>query len=254
MSDLPLSSDWRDLLAAATPSTSVSARTFVQEWQSYSHPVALACDDGEIYVVKGRQLNNGRVAVNEQIVGRLGMKLGAPVGQVVLVEISAELLAIEPRLQHLPSGLAHGSLHVPDCTDRMLIDHATVPANRSRFARLAFLYGWMHAGDHQLIYSKSENIVYSVDHGHFFPGGPDWTTATIRSAPSARIDPLFDPCALTPDEIAEARAALDAITNAEIAMAIAAPPSSWNFSLDDRVAMADYVARRREDLLAATVA
>jgi hypothetical protein len=55
-----------------------------------------------------------------------------------------------------------------------------VPDNRPRFAALAVLYGWIPAGDAQLIYRQTvSHLVYSVDHGHFFPGGPNWTLAGL---------------------------------------------------------------------------
>jgi hypothetical protein len=216
--------------------------------------VALSCDDSNIYVVKGSHLDAGRVALNEQIVGRLGETLGAPVGAVRLVDISSDLIDIQPELSHLEPGLAHGSLLIGNCTDRLGVDHVLVPENRSRFARLAILYGWMQAGDNQLIYEKSSNVVYSVDHGHFFPIGPNWTIHALSTASPATLDSSFDVCKFTEEEIAEARARLEDVTAQDIAAAVAAPPSDWNFSLDERVAMADYLARRRAELLAVTKA
>ena len=79
-------------------------------WRTKAEPVLLKCNDGREYVVKGQQA--GRQIVNDQITARLGFAIGAPVGEPKIVEVSAELIAIEPRLSHIPSGTAHATLFI----------------------------------------------------------------------------------------------------------------------------------------------
>jgi hypothetical protein len=62
----------------------------------------LACDDGQEYVVKGRHVP--RTLVNDQIVGHLGKAMEAPVGEVRLVDVPAELIRINSVMGHMPPG------------------------------------------------------------------------------------------------------------------------------------------------------
>jgi len=114
--------DGPDLLGKASPATpqTVRAETYLKHWPTDSHPILLKCSDQDRYIVKALQPNQpnkeqmGRVLTNEQIVGRLGRELGAPVAEVVLVDVSQELIDMEPELQHIAAGLAHGSRLVAD--------------------------------------------------------------------------------------------------------------------------------------------
>jgi hypothetical protein len=122
-------------------------------------------------VVKGCQQKNRRVVINEQIVGRIANQLAMPVGNVNLVEIPDELIQIEPDLQHMPAGIAHGSRMILGVTEREGIKYVNSDDNRMRFSELAVLYGWLQASDHQFFFEKQQpHRVYSLDHGHFFPG------------------------------------------------------------------------------------
>jgi len=243
--------EWEQQIKASPNPPHVQAHTYLEKWASFSRPCAVKCSDGEVYVVKGRQV--GRAIVTEQVVARLGAKMGAPVGCVTLVDVPQALIDIEPEMQHLPSGLAHGSLKIPDCTDRLGIQYAQVTQNRSRFARLAVLYGWVHVQhDQQVIYPKfSPFLVYSVDHGHFFPGGPNWISHGLRTAPAPSMDPWFDrDCLFSKEERREALEQLNDVSDEDIAQAVAAPPDDWVFPMADRVELAKYLSERRDSLLA----
>lgn len=245
------SDDWRQLIEyfAGRRRHSATAYTFLKKWGSASAPVQLRCDDGQEYVVKGPQ--TGRVAVNDQIVGRLGEALGAATGRVGLIDVPAELIAAEPELSHLTAGLCHGSLWIRDSTERLGFEHADIPQNRQRFALLAVLYGWVVANDHQFIYLKMPpNLVFSVDHGHFFPGGPNWTRDSLATAPRAEADvAIAGACALTEEELRTACGELVSIDSRTIAGAVATPPDQWGILLEERVALAEYLARRQSEML-----
>lgn len=210
----------------------------------------MSCGDGHEYVVKGRQV--GRAIVNEQVIAQIGLALGAPVGQPALIDVPAELIAAEPAMQHMLPGVSHGTRYLRDCSDRLWIEHVNVAVNRARFALLAVLYGWGHAGDHQLIYANAApHLVYSVDHGHFFPTGPDWTAPALDQAPSATLyQDIVSTCGLTSAELRAALAALDGVQESAIIRAVAAPPDEWGCTMDERVTMVAFFAKRRSELLA----
>lgn len=67
-------------------------------------PVLLECNDGGSYVVKGKQA--GRQIVNDQVIAALGRSMGAPVPVPMLVDVPAELIALEPELQQLAPDVA----------------------------------------------------------------------------------------------------------------------------------------------------
>lgn len=222
-----------------------------KKWTTASGPVLLACNDGQEYVVKGR--HNGKMVANELMVGTLARKLGAPVPDVKLIEVTGELIAVNPEMQHMQAGLGHGSLSLlPDCTERVWLDHANLPGNRSRFALLAVLYGWIQANDHQLVYRKTPpELVFSVDHGHFFNGGPAWTVATLSQAGRATPDAsILQGCQITAEEIAEALKALESLDPESVIEAVAMPPEDWQMTHADRVAAVQYLLKRRQEMIA----
>jgi hypothetical protein len=224
--------------------------------QGSSGGVLLACSDGEEYVVKGHHL--GRVVVNEQVVGHLGKIIGAPVGDVRIVEVPRELIAINGEMSHMQPGVSHGSLSLlPEVVeDRQGIAHYDLPANRLRFALLAVLYGWVQSSDEQYFYRKSPpHLVYSFDHGHFFCGGPGWTLEQLSHAGRAQpCASIMSTCAISSDELTEALKALDAVTAPLMAEAVSAPPEPWSITFDERIAVAQYLHNRRADLLASAPA
>ncbi len=230
----------------------IIAETFHKKWASFSRPVLVGCDDLGLWVVKGPQPQNKRAICNEQVVARLGRLLQAPVCDVEIVALPAELCSLQPELADVSPGLSHGVRFVPDCTDRETVKHWDQPQNRARFAALQVLYTWTHAGDHQLIYSMSPpNLVYSVDHGHFFPGGPDWTPASLAAAgPVSTLDPIFGVCGLTPEELATVAPRLLSIDRRTIDSVCAVPPDDWGLALSDRTALADFLEVRRVQLAA----
>jgi hypothetical protein len=243
----------------AIPHITIVAEDFLREYDTYSRPVVLNCSDGRTYVVKAVQEQARahlrrvpRAMFTDQVVGRLGAQMEAPVGRVVLVEIPAELIAIEPRLAHVLPGVAHGCEWINDVHDALDIGH--VDTNLERFASLSVLYGWFQAEDHQFLYDNTApHHVYSVDHGHFLPLGPEWTRQSLRASGPPYPDPQVIGAAglgqaLRPG-LKDAALRLRGIGDADIVRAVAAPPKSWGVSVPDRVALGKYLAARRDDLV-----
>ena len=104
--------------------------------------------------------------------------------------------------------------------------------------------------------AKTEpRIVFSVDHGHFFPGGPNWTIASLQGFANSSTVPdprIVRSCNLTSTEIKEAGRVLNDLDDvAVIERAVAAPLEEWILSIGERVAMAQYLVRRKRELIAA---
>jgi len=231
--------------------TPLVAQTFIQRQanSTFSRPVWLECEDGNIYVVKGQHA--GRAVFNEHAAGILGVAMGAPVPVPVQVLIPPELSATEPQMADIAPGTAHGALWIRDTTDRQWLAYTDRPYNRTRFALLSVMYGWLCANDHQLIYSNQDPfLVHSVDHGHFFPNGPDWTAAHLATPPAPHAyQEIVAGCGLSTKEIQAAIDALAGVSSSQIAEAVGFPPDEWGVSMPERLALAGFLAGRQVLLL-----
>jgi len=247
--------DWRRLIgeAAANRPAPVIAETFIRKWQSASQPVRLRCADGNNYVVKGRQM--GRMAFTDHVAARLGRAIGAPVPEAVaLVDVPQELIAANPvEMAHMQPGVGHGTKMIDDTSDRLAIQRNNEAYNKPRFALLAVFFGWLGGSDTQYIYSTNDPyLVYSVDHGHFFPNGPNWTMASLAAAPAAVVQPdIVQQCGLTAAEHSTACTGLTAVEPEQIAGAIGICPDDWGVDEPERIALAEYLHRRRAEIIAA---
>jgi hypothetical protein len=194
----------------------------------------------------------GRVLVNDQIVARLGELIHASVPRAALIDVPAELIANQSEMSHMMAGIAHGSQFVENVTERMGFEHAAITENRPRFALLAVLFGWTGAQDHQFVYAKTApQLVYSVDHGHFFPGGPSWTEPSLRAAPQSQLDTqITQACNATQAELHAAIRELSAIDDQALTSVVALPPDEWGMTMEDRIVLVEFLIRRRAELLA----
>jgi hypothetical protein len=236
--------------AAEDRPPTIRAETFIKRFTTASQPVILQCEGDQIYVVKGQHA--GRAIFNDQVIARLGCKMDAPVGLPALIFIPPELQQNEPQMQGLIPGIAHGTLYVSNTTEREWLLHTDKHYNRPRFALLSIMYGWLCANDHQLIYCNQEpNLVYSVDHGHFFPHGPTWTIEVLATAaPVEPYLPLRGGCGLADSEIGTALVALANVTDNDIVGAVGLPPEEWNVSQEERIALVHFIISRRDTILA----
>lgn len=128
---MPDREEWLKLIRSkysARPTPVVMA-TFLEKIGSVSQPVKLIGQDGSIYLAKGRQ--NGRMIVNEQIVGMLGELINAPVGSPLFANVPPELIALEPQMSHMPEGVCHATSWIENCTDRQGITYTNYPEIKS---------------------------------------------------------------------------------------------------------------------------
>jgi hypothetical protein len=256
LGDAAQNQDWALLLGrgATAQETKLRAVTFFRKWSTASAPVEIAANDGRRYVVKAlrNDAQIGQSIFNDHVAGFLGAALGAPIPEVALIEVPAELVNINPEMCQMVPGTAHASVRLPNVSERIdHIDHVNEVLNRPRFAALAVFGGWLLANDRQFLYqTTAPNLVYSVDHGHFFPAGPNWTIASLQGAPPAVIAPdIVATCGLTNDDIDPIMVKLEAVSAEQVAQIVAKPPAVWGVQDGARVALASYVWRRRTDLL-----
>lgn len=258
--------EWKKQIADAASKrpNPIKAVTFLRLLNgSISRAFAVKDAAGGKYAVKGMQDRTGvrpfdirRPLCNDQIVGRLGQKIGAPVPDTVFIELTKEFIDANPAISFMYPGVCHGQALMDDCSEKLGIQHVDVSENRARFAAIAVLYGWIPSGDGQLIYQKKPPyLVYSVDHGHFFPQGPFWTLDTLKKAPPPAIHPsVISACKLAPSDISSAITSLGALQSADIASAVGMPIDGWGLSVDERSSVAEYLENRRDVLVATKTA
>jgi hypothetical protein len=245
---------WATLLAAPPPLGSIDAMTFLKRRSTASQPVDLECSDGKSYVVKAlrNDAQQGRMMFNDQVIARFGKALNAPVADVALVIIAQELIALNPEMGHIVPCVAHGSALFPGVSERIdNISHVTDDDNKTRFAAVAVLHAWMGYSDRQFIYEINPDFrVLSVDHGHFFPNGPNWTQASLQNAPGPTVAPdVIMACTLAQDDLVAACKPLATMTRQSVAEILGFPPSTWDVPPADRAALAEYLWARRDLLL-----
>lgn len=250
---------WAQRIDAVVPNNSViEGRTFLRRRSSASQPVDIKCADGNIYVVKALRNDSpqGRMMFNDHVIARLGALISAPVAEVALINIPQAMIDLNPdkgsQMGHICPCVAHGSKFFPNVSDRV-DGFANVGDgdNKLRFATIGVLHSWACCSDRQFIYQTEQPYgVYSVDHGHFFPGGPNWTQATLAgAAPVAVAQDLVAACGLTAAELAGVCARLDQVSEDDLAAILAIPPDEWGVPNDDRAALAELLWTRRCDLI-----
>ena len=238
--------------AIANPEDPIIATTIRRGWKSSAKPVLVRGIDDNEYVVKGKQA--GRQIINDRVVAKLGQAMNAPVGEPYLIEISQDLIELNPDFSYLATGIAHGTKFIPDCSDdRELFLDVDKSKNLERFASLAILYGWMYASDHQFIYKKqSPRLVYSVDHGNFFVGSPEWTIERLgRQVTLAVPDHLISTTyRLDPTDLdCEVFGLQENISDKTIVQAVGGVPEEWGITIDERLALVEYLIKRRDELI-----
>jgi hypothetical protein len=220
------------------------AQIFHKIWPTASKPALVSAADGRKYVVKGSQ--NTRMLFSEYVCARLGHLINAPTVELAFVDVAA-LRQSEPQMAHFGAGLALGSIFVSDASDRIDgIQHVGDAGNKSRFAGLALLYAWARGSDCQFIYKVSEpRLVYSNDHGHFFPGANGWSIASLAADNDVTPHGHFAACGFVAADFAAYRPLVAAVAEEDIRMIVSAPPAEWSVPAPDRDAMAQYLLRRR---------
>jgi len=254
---MPLSdSEWTTLIgqsrARLEPTLTVQDIEGLLTGGNSGKPMQVICTDQMRYALKLNDSTNpshGRTLATEQVVGRLGQLLGAPTVQPARVLCPQELLSNFVETGNRVAGLGHASRFLDRRQlreDRGQPLQPVTKKNREDHARLGVLYGWIGAGDHQVLRDTQTDEIFSHDHGLFLPGGGNWGKTNLIAGTPLVPDPWFlDP---DPSNVIEASMQIKALTDAQIAGAIAYVDASWGVGDDDLIALANYLSARRDML------
>jgi hypothetical protein len=207
-------------------------------------------DDGERYWVK--TLNNcqsARVPATEQLVGRAGAAIGAPVCEVRTLHIGAEFHGWEFRPgRSLVPGIAHASRHVENSRETHHLEARGEDENDRRHAYLLALYDWCWGNDPQwLMALDQENKFFSHDHGHYLPGGPNWRSEQLER--SVDVEHAIDPGGpLSLQAVREVAEKIRAVDRAMIIGILRDIPREWPVSDSELEAVGFFLERRAEQV------
>lgn len=254
----------------------VTAVEYLERWPYRgSRPIRVLADDGCEYIVKSLQndQDRGRAISIEHIAEHLGALIDGPVPHPQLVDIPRSLIERHPDLSYIAPGLGQGTEWLGECEDcRDPLDLEPIAENRSRYALIAILMGWIAdwdvIGDIQFIYTnKVPQLVYAVDFDVFWEAIPLWDEIRqLHQQPDPILGTIWMPGPAEPhirfarfvaDELADVDSPelrnvcrrLLSVCPEDIACAVAAPPSEWGLHLDVRVELAIYLDQRRTDLI-----
>lgn len=194
-----------------------------------------------------KPLNNfqgERIPVTEQIVGRLGRLIEAPVCDCALVQLDDIAgWEIRPGTGRLVEpGFAHGSVAIEPVLETRELKHRSEDDNRRRHCGLYALSDWLYGGDLQWLRATDEdNAYYSHDHGYFLTG-PDWTIDSLAELRDEPVPVTLGTEQLDPDELERLAGSLEALPTEAIEAAVSAIPASWpvtNAELEAVVEFAD---------------
>ncbi len=208
--------------------------------------------DGQRYWLK--PLNNRqseRVPITEQIVGRVGRLVGAPVCEVCTVRISDELAGESTgRGFQVRSGIAHGSREVPKAVESRRFEHRDRDDNASRYVGYAVLFDWCWGGDAQGLHAAGEDMCFfSHDHGWFLPPeGPTWCIASL-DANVGLPRPFQHPGFRANHTSATAYAdRLEKLDRTSLTDELARIPSSWPVSDEELECVGWFLERRAREI------
>lgn len=186
--------------------------------------------DGQRWWIKAdNNPQNGKVIVSEHIVGRMGELMGAPVCRVAVVEIPPDLEGEEYTSgRQLQAGLTHASLEVSGTENRKKsLRYPTADDNACRHVAILALYDWCWGNDAQWLYSAPrDHAVYSHDHGHYFPGGPNWTTEKLQATVDVPHELPTD-VELDANEAERIASRIEGLDPAQIVKVLEGIPTMW---------------------------
>lgn len=243
-------SDWAGLVTGRTDTfNSLLALTVSQGPGTWGSPLRMTGNDRRDYFVKtleGCPADAQLSLAAEQIVGRLGKLIGAPVCETSLIRIHEELAGSPPWLR---GGLAHASLAVEraDLRRPPLDNSRTKDDNRRRHAGVYALCDWCFSSDDQWLCDLDDDeATYSHDHGLYFPpvGSGYWTRDELVQNARNAHELGGSKAGLDRETIRTVADTLDAIDRTALVEVLRAVPASWPVSGEELEALGWFLEYR----------
>jgi hypothetical protein len=207
-------------------------------------------DDGNRYWCKALNNPQGqRVPINEQIVARLGLLIGAPVCIPELVLIPPALTGWEYRPGiALVEGWVNGSLALEPVVETRTLQDRSSDDNARRHAGIYALFDWVGGPDPQWLVRGPESEYFSHDHGGYFPNDGNWDAAVLQAAVATPFETGVPPAGLDGQELERLAAAIEAVAQEEIEGCVSKVPSAWPVTDMELQAVVSFVLDRRQSV------
>jgi len=220
-----------------------------------SQPFQVMASDGQLYWLKSPDNPQGpRVPVTEQVIARCGLLIGAPVCKMALVRIPPELNGHRLATgRQLCAGIAHGSTDLATAIYGRAAgpEHRDKDNNAERHAYIFALYDWCWGSDCQWLYdSATDMMTYSHDHGHYLPGGPNWSRDTLCSSVDEEHELTTPFGGLNPQTLLQAAEKIQSVRQLDLVSVIGLIPASWPITDQDLEVLGFFLDRRREPVAA----
>lgn len=246
--------EWRDRVAQQR--LLMKTPTVIEvlgRYESMSRPLLVLTDDEREFFAKPLWATpppNKYQLGADLVVGRLGNLMTAPVATVQLLRLH-EWTEETYGLEKFVLGFCHGSERLPKVYDSYNVER--VDYNKERFAKMALLYGWTVAQDHQYQYQNSAPYhVFSCDHGEFLTASSPWGSGLLdpEFEPKPRADDRIVAAAgLTKSDLSAAAVPLKRVEEEDIINIVAAIPEEWGIPIAEREILRKFLIRRRNALL-----
>ncbi|MFB6258951.1 MAG: HipA family kinase [Flavobacteriales bacterium] len=201
--------------------------------------IGIAEDDNRYWLKTSSNNQNPKIPVVEQIVGRAGILIEAPVCEVKTISIPDQIYKHyeeDETVKGIDSGISHGSLDI--FNNRLVksprLIHCDKDNNMVRYPYLLVLYDWCYVNDTQWLgYLQEDMKCYSHDHGHFFPskGSKEWSKEMFDSAIDREKIINFDPNDIELDHLRKAIDNLKKVGSDDIMSILKKIPTEWD--IDD---------------------
>lgn len=213
--------------------------------------LARASDRRRWWVKPQNSPQGPRVVISEFLVGRLGAVIGAPVCDVRILRIPADLVGWEPRsgLQ-LEEGLASGSAAIAGTLEDSQLLYRDRDDNERRHAGILAMFDLCWGADQQWLYAaRDDRKIYSHDHGGYFPdAGPNWDeTALLAHVTEAHPFPV-SPSGLSASEVHRLASVLRDMGRTEIRDVLVSVPGSWPITDVQLDAIGFFVEARKDEV------
>ena len=192
-------------------------------------------DDTTYWIKPTNNHQSAFVPIAEQIVGRVGALIAAPVCTVRTIEIPQSLAGtlFSRNGGRLEPGLAHASVNIKGSEQTYDLDYRNDDDNRRRHCGVHALYDWCWGKDKQWLVAEDRSY-HSHDHGAYLE------PAILNSSTIEALQELHQAHELSnyyqsigasiADEVATR---LEELSHEQIAKALAEVPTSWLISDND---------------------
>ena len=209
--------------------------------------LALTQDNERYWVKTLNNLQDQRVVITEQIVGRAGALIGAPVCPVAILYVPRALAGWEFRPgRSLEPGLAHGSLALDSCVERRSLKFRERDENAVRHVGYFALYDWCWGGDVQGLFDLTDDrAMHSHDHGWFLPPvGGSWTRDALFEEIDEPHELAANGAGLDLIEVERVATRLEALTREDFLSVVSAIPRAWPVTSQELEAVGVFLEHR----------